>query len=110
MQIPVYLEIELFNTWISRQSYSSRIRLSDVAKRKSLKALPVDDPDAKFIGMDCLEPHTLKPFFGYDFKEFKSAGNYFKTNQALYERRRTYLNNITAYEKNNCFIIYSCYL
>ena len=87
-------------------------KLGDVAKKKSLKALPADYPDAKFIGMDCIEPHTLKPFFLYDFKEFKSAGNSFKINQVLYGRMRPYLNKVYRAEfDGTCsgeFIILDC--
>jgi len=88
------------------------MKLGGVAKKKSFKALPADYPDAKFIGMDCIEPHTLKPFFLYDFKEFKSAGNYFKTNQVLYGRMRPYLNKVYRAEfDGTCsgeFIILDC--
>lgn len=88
------------------------VKLGDVAKKKSLKALPADYPNAKFIGMDCIEPHTLKPFFLYDFKEFKSAGNYFKANQVLYGRMRPYLNKVYRAEfDGTCsgeFIILDC--
>jgi len=88
------------------------VKLGAIAKKKSLKALPKDYPDAKFIGMDCIEPHTLKPFFLYDFKEFKSAGNVFKTNQVLYGRMRPYLNKVYKAEfDGTCsgeFIILDC--
>jgi len=88
------------------------VKLGDIAKKKSLKALPKDYPNAKFIGMDCIEPHTLKPFFLYDFKEFKSAGNFFKTNQVLYGRMRPYLNKVYKAEfDGTCsgeFIILDC--
>ena len=88
------------------------VKLGDIAKKKSVKALPAENPDAKFIGMDCIEPHTLKPFFLYDFKEFKSAGNSFKKNQVLYGRMRPYLNKVYRAEfDGTCsgeFIILDC--
>lgn len=88
------------------------VKLGDVARKKSIKALPGDYPDTKFIGMDCIEPHTLKPFFLYDFKEFKSAGNYFKANQVLYGRMRPYLNKVYRAEFDGAcsgeFIILDC--
>ena len=88
------------------------VKLNDVAKKSSLKALPKDYPNAKFIGMDCIQSNTLKPYFLYDFKEFKSAGNYFKTNQVLYGRMRPYLNKVYRAEfDGTCsgeFIILDC--
>ena len=88
------------------------VKLSEVSKKKSTKALPKDYPDSKFIGMDCIQPHTLKPHFLYDFKEFKSAGNLFKKNQVLYGRMRPYLNKVYRAEfDGTCsgeFIILDC--
>jgi len=87
-------------------------KLGNIAKKKSIKALPTDYSEAKFIGMDCIEPHTLKPFFLYDFKEFKSAGNYFEKNQVLYGRMRPYLNKVYRAEfDGTCsgeFIVLDC--
>lgn len=74
--------------------------LGDIAKRKSVKALPKDFPDAKFIGMDCIEANSLKPSFLHDFKNFKSAGNYFEVGQVLYGRMRPYLNKVYKAEFN----------
>jgi type I restriction enzyme, S subunit len=70
------------------------VSLGDVTKKQTMKVLPNDYPDAKFIGMDCIQPHTTKPFFTYKFSEFKSAGNFFKANQVLYGRMRPYLNKV----------------
>jgi len=88
------------------------LQLGQVAKKKAIKALPVEYPEAKFIGMDCIEPHTLKPSFLYDFKEFKSAGNHFKVNQVLYGRMRPYLNKVYRAEFDGVcsgeFIILDC--
>lgn len=76
------------------------VRLGDVAKKISKKVLPKEYPNANFIGMDCIEPHTLKPKFVYKFNEFKSSGNYFEIGQVLYGRMRPYLNKVyrTEYE------------
>ena len=90
----------------------NRSKLGNVAKKQSLKALPVDYPDAQFIGMDCIQPHTLKPYFLYDFKDFKSAGNVFKRHQVLYGRMRPYLNKVYKAEFDGVcsgeFIILNC--
>ncbi|MBA4122004.1 MAG: restriction endonuclease subunit S [Acidobacteria bacterium] len=87
-------------------------KLSEVVTKKTLKALPSDAPDAKFIGMDCIEPNGLKPAFLYDFKDFKSAGNRFKSGQVLYGRMRPYLNKVYKAEFDGVcsgeFIILEC--
>ncbi|MBU1011148.1 MAG: restriction endonuclease subunit S [Bacteroidetes bacterium] len=89
-----------------------RLTLGNIANRNSQKALPSEMPEAKFIGMDCIEPNTLRPFKFYDFKEFKSAGNVFKKNQVLYGRMRPYLNKVYKAEiDGTCsgeFIILDC--
>jgi type I restriction enzyme S subunit len=86
--------------------------LGDIANRNSQKALPSEMPNAKFIGMDCIEANTLKPFKFYEFKEFKSAGNIFKINQVLYGRMRPYLNKVYKAEVEGAcsgeFIILDC--
>jgi type I restriction enzyme S subunit len=88
------------------------VKLGEVTKKKTAKALPADYPDAKFIGMDCIEPNTLKPTFTYKFSEFKSAGNYFEAGQVLYGRMRPYLNKVYKAEYDGTcsgeFIILQC--
>lgn len=86
--------------------------LSDVVRKKSLKATPQQYPDAKFIGMNSIEPHTLKPVTLYNFKEFKSSGNYFKKGEVLYGRMRPYLNKVCKAEFDGVcsgeFIVLEC--
>ena len=88
------------------------VKLGEVADKISKKALPNELPDAKFIGMDCIEPNTMKPFKFYNFGDFKSAGNIFKINQVLYGRMRPYLNKVYKAELNGAcsgeFIILQC--
>ena len=88
------------------------VRLGELVIKKTVKALPTEFPEAKFIGMDCIPPHSLRPSFLYDFKEFKSAGNYFKKNQILYGRMRPYLNKVYKAEFDGAcsgeFIILEC--
>jgi type I restriction enzyme S subunit len=88
------------------------VKLGEIAKKKSAKAVPSENSDLKFIGMDCIKPNTLKPFFLYDFKEFKSSGNLFKKNQVLYGRMRPYLNKVYKAEFDGAcsgeFIILEC--
>ncbi len=89
-----------------------KLTLGDIAIRNSQKALPREMPNAKFIGMDCIEANTLKPFKFYDFREFKSAGNVFKINQVLYGRMRPYLNKVYRAEVDGTcsgeFIVLDC--
>ena len=86
--------------------------LGDLVEKQTIKARPQDFPDAKFIGMDCIEPHTMRPTFLYDFKEFKSAGNYFEAGQVLYGRMRPYLNKVYKADFNGAcsgeFIVLEC--
>ncbi len=88
------------------------VTIGDVVKKKSMKVLPKEYPNAKFIGMDCIKPFKLKPSFLYNFNEFKSAGNYFETDQVLYGRMRPYLNKVYKAEfEGVCsgeFIILQC--
>jgi type I restriction enzyme S subunit len=87
--------------------------LGEITKKISIKVLPVEYPYAKFIGMDCIQPHTLKPSFTYRFEEFKSSGNYFKTGQVLYGRMRPYLNKVYRAEYDGTcsgeFIVLQCH-
>ena len=86
--------------------------LAAIANRNAQKASPSEMPNAKFIGMDCIEANTLKPFKFYEFKEFKSSGNVFKVNQILYGRMRPYLNKVYKAEIDGAcsgeFIILDC--
>ena len=88
------------------------VKLGDIAKKQTLKVLPTDHPDAKFVGMDCIKPHTMRPSFTYKFGEFKSSGNYFKMGHVLYGRMRPYLNKVYRAEYDGTcsgeFIVLQC--
>ncbi|CAA6815453.1 MAG: Type I restriction-modification system, specificity subunit S (EC [uncultured Sulfurovum sp.] len=71
-----------------------KTNLSKVVTQISIKRMPIDCPEAHFIGMDCIEKDALKPHFTYKFKDFKSAGNEFSKNNLLYGRLRPYLNKV----------------
>lgn len=70
------------------------VKLGDVVEKRTEKGLPKEYPDFKFIGMDSIEPQTLKPSKIYCFSEFKSSGNLFYKNDVLYGRMRPYLNKV----------------
>jgi type I restriction enzyme S subunit len=98
-------ESELPKNW--KKTY-----LGNVVNKMKVKASPENLPDAKFIGMDCIKPHSLKPHFVYRFNQFKSAGNYFKKDQVLYGRMRPYLNKVYKAEYEGVcsgeFIVLEC--
>lgn len=87
-------------------------KLGNVADKISNKVIPSELPGAKFIGMDCISPNTIKPSFMYEFKEFKSAGNVFEKGNVLYGRMRPYLNKVYKAEFDGVcsgeFIILKC--
>lgn len=70
------------------------IALSEIVENDSTKISPSKESKLKFVGMDCIEPHTLKPFKYHEFSDFKSAGNYFEKDRILYGRMRPYLNKV----------------
>ncbi len=92
--------------------YWKTVGLGEIVRKKSIRALPTEFPDSKFIGMDCIEPNSLRPSFLYEFKDFKSSGNYFEANQVLYGRMRPYLNKVYKAEfEGVCsgeFIVLEC--
>jgi type I restriction enzyme S subunit len=96
---------ELPNGW-------TKTTLGEIVRKVSIKALPTEMPESKFIGMDCIESNALKPFMTYQFNQFKSAGNSFKVNHVLYGRMRPYLNKVYKAEFDGVcsgeFIIMEC--
>ncbi|SFC84449.1 Restriction endonuclease S subunit [Parapedobacter composti] len=90
----------------------TKTTLGEIVRKVSIKALPTEMPESKFIGMDCIESNALKPFMTYQFNQFKSAGNSFKVNHVLYGRMRPYLNKVYKAEFDGVcsgeFIIMEC--
>ncbi|MEZ4961947.1 MAG: restriction endonuclease subunit S [Saprospiraceae bacterium] len=86
--------------------------LGEIAKKETLKVNPTDKPNAKFIGMDCIQANSMKVAFHYSFREFKSSGNWFEKNHVLYGRMRPYLNKVfRANYEGACsgeFIVLNC--
>jgi type I restriction enzyme S subunit len=80
-------ERELPKGWTS-------VILGKIARNETLKVAPENMPNARFIGMDCIEPNSLRPHKTYSFKEYKSSGNIFYENHVLYGRMRPYLNKV----------------
>ena len=90
----------------------TKTTLGEIVKKVSVKALPTEMPEARFIGMDCIESNAMKPYMTYQFNQFKSAGNSFKVNHVLYGRMRPYLNKVYKAEFDGVcsgeFIIMEC--
>jgi type I restriction enzyme S subunit len=70
------------------------LSLGELTFQISIKLMPNEAPHLPFIGMNCLKKNALRPHFTYEFKEFKSAGNWFNTSHVLYGRLRPYLNKV----------------
>ena len=50
------------------------VSLGQVSTKSSTKVNPTDFPDAKFVGMDCIESNSLTVHHTYKFGDFKSSG------------------------------------
>jgi len=70
------------------------VALNEIVENDSTKISPSKESKLKFVGMDCIEPHSLYPFKYHEFSDFKSAGNYFEKDRVLYGRMRPYLNKV----------------
>jgi type I restriction enzyme S subunit len=89
-----------------------KVMLGDVVSKISKKVHPLDNPTLKFIGLDSIEPGSLKPQLIHSFKDFSSSGNYFEKDNILYARMRPYLNKVYKAEFNGAssgeFIVLKC--
>lgn len=70
------------------------VSLSEIVEPRSGKALPSKTPDAKFIGMEHVEAHTMRLLGTVPASEMKSAANVFQKGDVLYGRLRSYLNKV----------------
>lgn len=68
--------------------------LGGLASPRSLKAYPQAMPDARFIGMEHVEAHTMRLLGTVEARTMKSAGNVFEPYDVLYGRMRSYLNKV----------------
>ena len=69
-------------------------KLGVIAKQRKSKAYPDKASQLPFIGMEHIQPHTLKPTGFGRFSEMKSAANTFEIGDVLYGRMRPYLNKV----------------
>ena len=72
----------------------AKVSLSEIVEPRSGKALPSKTPDAKFIGMEHVEAHTMRLLGTVPASEMKSAANVFQKGDVLYGRLRSYLNKV----------------
>lgn len=68
--------------------------LGDIVEPRSGKAQPQDMPDAKFIGMEQVEAHTMRLLDTVPCYTMKSSANVFFPSDVLYGRLRSYLNKV----------------
>lgn len=115
-QLKIYRHAFLKNVLKNEVDYkdvqTTKVILGDVVERYSKKVNPQDEPSLKFVGLDSLEPGSLKPHLIYDFKDYTSSGNYFERGHILYARMRPYLNKVFKAEFDGAasgeFIILQC--
>jgi type I restriction enzyme S subunit len=70
------------------------LRLSDLAWNVRDRVVPREHPDLPYIGMDSIEPHTMKLLGTVPSSTMKSAAVHFKPGDVLYGRLRPYLNKV----------------
>ncbi|WP_199861294.1 MULTISPECIES: restriction endonuclease subunit S [unclassified Roseovarius] len=67
---------------------------SEFIQPRGEKAAPSDHSDLKFIGMDHVEPHTMRIIGSVPASEMKSSAARFYKHDVLYGRLRPYLNKV----------------
>ncbi len=71
-------------------------RLSDIVHVIRGRVKPQDHPDLPFVGMDNVEPHTMRLLGTVPSSTMKSASVHFRPGDVLYGRLRPYLNKVLA--------------
>jgi type I restriction enzyme S subunit len=72
----------------------ARAQLGSLVEPRSGKANPQATPAAKFIGMEQVEPHTMRLLGTIPCGTMKSGANTFQPFDVLYGRMRAYLNKV----------------
>ena len=68
--------------------------VGEVTSPRGAKVKPADMPDAPFIGMEHIEPHTMKLLGMGRASDVRSSASYFAPGDILYGRLRPYLNKV----------------
>ncbi len=71
-----------------------RTPLGSLVEPRTGKADPQATPDARFIGMEQIEPHTMRLLGTVPCATMKSGANTFQPFDVLYGRMRAYLNKV----------------
>lgn len=71
-----------------------RSAIGSLVEPRTGKANPQATPDAKFIGMEQVEPHTMRLLGTVKCGTMKSSANSFQPFDVLYGRMRAYLNKV----------------
>lgn len=81
------IEVPLRPGWV-------KATLGDIVSPRTGKTNPQSMPEAKFIGLEQIEPHTMRLLGTVPATSMKSAANVFKPHDVLYGRLRAYLNKV----------------
>ena len=68
--------------------------LGAVTQPRGLKRKPSEIGDAPFVGLESIEPHTMRLLNIKRTGDVKSSGSYFENGDVLYGRLRPYLNKV----------------
>jgi type I restriction enzyme S subunit len=68
--------------------------IADLVQPRTGKANPQLQPDSPFIGMEHIEPHTMRLLGTAPCRTMKSAASAFRSTDVLYGRLRAYLNKV----------------
>ena len=72
------------------------VRLADVARNIRGRVMPLDHPDLTYVGLDSVEPQTMRLLNTVPTSTMKSASIHFKPGDVLYGRLRPYLNKVIS--------------
>jgi type I restriction enzyme, S subunit len=70
--------------------------LGEITDTTRMRADPQDHPDARFIGMEHVETHTMRLLGTVPAREMRSSAECFKPGDVLYGRLRPYLNKVLS--------------
>lgn len=85
-------------TGASRIGAWASAQLSDVTRVVRGRVKPLEHPELPYIGMDNVEPHTMRILGTVPSATMKSASVLFQPGDVLYGRLRPYLNKVIAPE------------
>ena len=72
----------------------TRAPLGEMVRPRNVRLSPRTRPDLAFLGMDNVEPHTMRILGTVPAESVKSSAAYFEPGDVLYGRLRPYLNKV----------------